>query len=96
MIEVLGKVSVTSGEDGFGPKFSANVPLVETVPEAPYGVVEAAKITVGAGFMQAGKLVSYITLPKQCPRPGFPVRCILKFFIGEPVIVDTELPCPTR
>lgn len=95
-IEVIGKASVTAGEDGFGPKFSANVPLVETVPEAPYGVVEAAKITVGAGFMQAGKLISYITLPKQCPRPGFPVRCILKFLIGEPVVVDTKLPCPAR
>jgi hypothetical protein len=96
VIEVLAKASVTSGEDGFGPKFSANVPLVETVPEAPYGVVESTKITVGAGFMQAGKLISYITLPKQCPRPGFPVRCILKFLIGEPVVVDTKLPCPTR
>jgi hypothetical protein len=95
-IEVLTKASVTSGEAGFGPKFSANVPLVETVPEAPYGVVESAKITVGAGFMQADKLISYITLPKQCPKPGFPVRCILKFLIGEPVVIDTRLPCPTR
>jgi hypothetical protein len=93
-IEVIGKVSVTPGEDGFGPKFSANVPLVETVPEAPYGVVEAAKITVGAAFMQKGKLISYISLPKQCPRNGFPVRCVLKFLIGEPVVVDTKMPCP--
>ncbi len=96
VIEVTGKASITSGGDGFGPKFSANVPLVETVPGAPYGVVEAGKITVGAAFMQAGKLISYITLPKKCPRGGFPVRAELTFLIGEPVTVDTKMPCPEK
>ncbi len=96
VIEIIGKASITSGGDGVGPKFSANVPLVETVPGAPYGVVEAGKITVGAAFMQAGKLISYITLPKKCPRGGFPVRAELTFLIGEPVTVDTKMPCPTK
>jgi hypothetical protein len=96
VIEVLGKASITSGGGGFGPKLSANVPLVETVPGAPYGVVETAKITVGAAFMQAGKLISYITLPKKCPRGGFPVHAELKFLIGEPVTVDAKMPCPTK
>ncbi|HEV7937723.1 MAG TPA: hypothetical protein VGP18_06835 [Solirubrobacteraceae bacterium] len=96
VIEVMGKAGITSGEDGFGSKFSADVPLVETVPGAPYGVVEAAKLTVGAAFMQGGKLIPYITLPKKCPRGGFPVRAELKFLIGEPVTVDTKMPCPTR
>jgi hypothetical protein len=94
VIEVLGKVSITSG--GVGSKLSANVPLVETVPGAPYGVVEAGKITVGAAFMQTGKLISYITLPKKCPRGGFPVRAELTFLIGEPVTVDTKMPCPSK
>ncbi len=96
VIEIIGKASITSGGDGFGPKFSGNVPLVETVPGAPYGVVEAGKITIGAAFMQGGKLIPYITLPKKCPRGGFPVRAELKFLIGEPVTVDTKMPCPTR
>lgn len=96
VIEVMGKASISSGGGGFGPKFSASVPLVETVPGAPYGVVEAAKITVGAAFVQAGKLISYITLPKKCPRGGFPVRAELRFLIGEPVTVDTKMPCPTK
>lgn len=96
LIEVLGKVRVTSGEDGFGPKFSADVPLVETVPEAPYGVVEAVKITVGAAFMQAGKLISYVTLPKKCPRGGFTAHFELKFLIGEPATVAAKMPCPTK
>jgi hypothetical protein len=96
VIEVMAKASITSSGGGFGPKFSASVPLVETVPGAPYGVVEAGKITVGAAFMQAGKLISYITLPKKCPRGGFPVRAELTFLIGEPITVDTKMPCPTK
>ena len=96
VIEVMVKVSVTSGGSGFGPKYSASVPLVETVPGAPYGVVEAVKLKVGAAFMQGGKLISYITLPKKCPRGGFPIRLEVKFLIGEPVTVDTKMPCPTK
>jgi hypothetical protein len=96
VIEVMGKASVTSGEAGFGPKFSASVPLVETVPEAPYGVVEAGKITVGAAFMQQGRLIPYLTLPKKCPKGGFPVRAELKFLIGAPVTVNTRMPCPAK
>ena len=95
-IELLGKAGFTYPGGSFGPKFTAAVPLVETVPGAPYGVVETAKLTVGAAYMQKGKLTSYITLPKSCPKGGFPVRAILTFLIGEPVTVDTKMPCPAR
>jgi hypothetical protein len=96
VIEILGKASFTYAGGGFGPRFSAAVPLVETVPGAPYGVVETAKLKVGAAFMQNGKLISYITLPKICPKGGFPVRSELKFLIGEPVTVNTKMPCPSK
>ncbi len=96
VIEVLGKASVTYPGGEFGPDITAAVPLVETVPGAPYGVVETAKLTVGAAFMQKGKLISYITLPKTCPKGGFPVRAELRFLIGEPVTVNTDMPCPSR
>ncbi len=96
VIEVLGKAGITYPGGEFGPELTASVPLVETVPEAPYGVVETAKLTIGAAFMQKGKLVSYITLPKTCPKGGFPVRAELKFLIGEPVTVNTKMPCPSK
>ena len=96
VIEVLGKAGVTYPGGEFGPEITASVPLVETVPEAPYGVVETAKLTIGAAFMQKGKLVSYITLPKTCPKGGFPVRAELRFLIGEPVTVDAKMPCPSK
>jgi hypothetical protein len=96
VIEVMGKASFTYVGGGFGPKFSASVPLVETVPGAPYGVVEAAKLKVGAAFMRDGKLISYATLPKKCPKGGFPVQSELRFLIGEPVTVNTTMPCPSK
>lgn len=95
VIEVMGKANFTSSGGGFGPKFTGAVPLVETVPGAPYGVVETARLTVGAAFMQKGKLVSYLTLPKTC-KGGFPARAELRFLTGEPVVVDAKIPCPSK
>jgi hypothetical protein len=96
VIEAMGKANFTYPGGGFGPKFTAAVPLVETVPGAPYGVVETVKLTIGAAFIQKGRLVSYVTLPKTCPNGGFPVRSELKFLIGEPVTVNTKMPCPSK
>lgn len=96
VIEVLAKANFTYPGGGSGPKFTAAVPLVETVPGAPYGVVETIKLTVGAAFMKKGKLTSYITFPKTCPKGGFPIRSELKFLIGEPVTLNTKLPCPSK
>jgi hypothetical protein len=96
LIEILGKGSFTTAGGLFGPEFQAAVPLVETVPEAPYGVVESVRLKIGAAFKQGKKLISYINLPKKCPKGGFPVRAELKFLIGEPVTINTKMPCPRR
>ena len=72
------------------------MPLVETVPGAPYGVVEAVKVKVGAAFKQGRKLISYATLPKKCPKGGFPVKSELKFLTGETVTVNAKMPCPKK
>ena len=37
-----------------------------------------------------------ITLPKKCPKGGFPIRAEFKFLIGEPVAVNTTTPCPSK
>jgi hypothetical protein len=94
VIEVLGKGSLTNAGGAFGPKFSAVVPLVETVPGAPYGVVELIKCKIGTAFKQGKKLISYATLPKTCPKGGFPAEVELKFLTGEPVTAEVKLPCP--
>jgi hypothetical protein len=87
LIELLSKGAFTS---------LAPTPLVITVPEAPYGSAEYIKVDVGAAFMKGKKLVSYGTLPKKCPKGGFPVKATLKFFSGESVTVTAKPPCPKK
>jgi hypothetical protein len=95
-IELLSQGGFTSGSGGFGPVFHAEVPLVLTVPEAPYGSVEVIKVKVGAAFKQGKKLVSYGTVPKKCPKGGFPVKAELKF-LGEVVVpASVKAPCPKK
>lgn len=94
LIEVLGSGTFSYPGGGFGPEFSASVPLVATVPEAPYAVVQSIHVRVGAAYRQGSHLISYITLPRHCTRPGMPVRCEITFLSGPPVQIDTKLPCP--
>ena len=81
---------------GSGPVVTAEVPLVATVPDAPYGSVEFIKVKVGAAFMKGKKLVSYGTIPKKCPKGGFPVKAELKFLSGEVASVTAKPPCPKK
>ncbi len=95
VIELLSTGKFTSAS-GSGPVVKAEVPLVSTVPGAPYGSVEFIKVKVGAAFMQGKKLVSYGTIPKKCPKGGFPVKAELTFFSGETVSVTAKPPCPKK
>jgi hypothetical protein len=94
-IELLSPGSFSSAP-GSGPVFKGEVPLVETVPGAPFGSVEFIKVKVGAAFMKGKKLVSYGTIPKTCPKGGFPVKAELKFYSGESVTVTAKPPCPKK
>jgi hypothetical protein len=94
-IELLTKGSFRAGPGG-GPEFTGAIPLVETVPGAPFGSVEFIKVKVGAAFMQGKKLISYGTIPKKCPKGGFPVKSELKFLSGETVPVSVKAPCPKK
>jgi hypothetical protein len=95
-IELLSSGKFSSPSSGFGPVLSAEVPLVLTVPGAPYGSVEFIKVKVGAAFKKGKKLVSYGTLPKKCAKGGFPVKAELKFLSGDTVTVNVKAPCPKR
>lgn len=96
VIELLSTGKFSSSGSAFGPILTTEIPLVSTVPGAPYGSVEQIKVKVGAAFMKGKKLVSYATLPKKCAKGGFPVKAELKFFSGESVTVNVKAPCPKK
>jgi hypothetical protein len=91
-----------SGGGGFGPEFSGEIPLVLTVPGAPYASVETIEITLGAAIRRHGKPIYYGTVPRKCPQGGFRVKSEFTFAengdVGTPetVVVPFRAPCPTR
>lgn len=99
-VPATGQLENLAGGEGFGPKLVTPVPLVATVPGAPYASVEAIDITLGAAYRKGGRTIYYGRVPSRCPRGGFPVRAELTFAEdGEPsrpetVSVDFKAPCP--
>ncbi len=93
-IELVSKGTLGDAAPPFGSVFTGEVPLVESVPEAPDASVEQIDIRVGAAFKAANKLVSFLTAPRTCPKGGFPVKVELSFLSGETVPADYKFPCP--
>lgn len=95
-LEVLATGSFTTAPPPFGPKLTVPVPLVETVPGAPYASVLSIKGKVGAAVKQGKKLISYGTVPKKCPKGGFKGLVEISFLSGETVKISPTVPCPKR
>jgi hypothetical protein len=95
-IEILSTGSFSGASNPFGQKLTAVVPLVSTVPEAPYASVLSIRIKVGAAYIKGKKLVSYGTVPKKCPKGGFPAKTELKFLGGETSTASIKVPCPKK
>jgi len=90
------------GGGGFGPEFTGSVPLVSTVPGAPYASVEAVDIELGTAIRKGGKTFYYGRVPKSCPAGGFRVKSEFTFAeegeLSKPVTVTVPFraPCPPR
>jgi hypothetical protein len=95
-IELISKGMLANASPPFGKVFTGEVPLVESVPGALDASVEQIKIRIGAAFKRAGKLVSYLTAPRTCPKGGFPIKVELSFLSGETVPAEARIPCPAR
>jgi hypothetical protein len=103
-LEILSKGHYTGGGGGFGPELITEVPLVPSLPGAPYASVESIKVKAGSAMKRHGKTVYYGTLPKKgsCPKGGFHVKTEVIFAEGgdptKPVTVTKEYrpPCPRK
>jgi hypothetical protein len=90
------------GSGGFGPKLITEVPLVATVPGAPFASAESINVKAGSAIKKGGKTIYYGRVPKKCPKGGFPVKAELTFAengeVSKPVVVTVpyKAPCPRK
>jgi hypothetical protein len=86
----------TTASAPFGPEFTGEVKLIDSVPGAPPVSTESINLKVGSAYKQGKKTISYGTLPKTCPSGGFPVKSELTFATGETVTASYKVPCPKK
>jgi hypothetical protein len=94
------------GAGGFGPKLKSKVPLVETVPGAPFASVESIKGVFGAAHPGPGgkkdpkHAVYYGRVPKTCPKGFLNLKTEVIFAENgeeskpETVTAEYHAPCP--
>jgi hypothetical protein len=82
----------------FGEEFMSDVKLITTLPEAPPVSTESINLKVGAAYKdkKTKKTIYYGTVPKKCPKGGFPIKSELTFQTGEHVTVPYKAPCPPK
>jgi hypothetical protein len=92
-----------SAREPFGGKVQIGVPLVETLPGAPYVSVLHLHATIGPEHLTYYHNVSGVSLafkpqgillPPSCPRASFPFAAIFSFSDGTHASASTTVPCP--
>jgi hypothetical protein len=106
-LEVLssGTIHNPHGAAGFGPEFETQIPLVASLPGAPYASVESIKVRVGNAYgpRNPKKATYYGRVPKKglCPKGGFRAKTEVIFAaVGglplQTVTKEIRVPCPHR
>jgi len=95
-IEILSKGKVVSASPPFGPTVEAEVPVIESVPGALDASAKEINVTVGAAHKQGKKTISYLTVPKKCPKGGFPLKTVMSFLGGATAEATYKAPCPKK
>ncbi len=103
-LEILSTGSYVNvgGAGGYGPELKTKVPLVPSVPGAPYASVKSITVKIGSAYKSHGKTIYYGRVPKTCPHGGFPLKTEVIFAEnGEPsqrlaVTKTYKAPCPRR
>ena len=104
-IEILSKGHYVNlnGAGGYGPELITEIPLVSTVPGAPFASVRTINVKAGSAIVQKGKVVPYGRVPKKCPKGGFPIKTEVLFDkeganppVPEAVTATYKAPCPRK
>ena len=77
------------------------MPLVETVPGAPDASVEKIVTKLGSAIKKNGKTIYWGTVPRKCPKGGFPFKVELTFaglggLSQVTVTRNLKVPCPPK
>ena len=106
-LEILSNAHYVNlgGAGGFGPELISEVPLVASVPGAPYASVKTITVKAGSAIGPKNnpkKDIYYGRVPKKCPTGGFPIKTEVIFAENgepsKPVTVTTtyKSPCPKK
>ena len=71
-LEMLMTGTYTTASAPYGRVLSLAVPLLESVPGAPYASIIELPLAVGASRDEAGVQIPSVTVPQTCPAGGFP------------------------
>ncbi len=102
VMEILSPAQIVNpdGRGGVGPELMVEVPLVASVPGAPYASARSISASVGAAYRSHGRTIYAGRLPDTCPKGGWPVKTEMIFAENgelskpEPVDVINHVPCP--
>lgn len=106
-IEIIstGKYVHLGGAGGYGPEIETEVPLVPSVPGAPYASVKTITVEAGSAIGPKNnpkKDTYYGRVPTKCPKGGFPIKTEVTFAengeISKPETVTKtyKAPCPRK
>jgi hypothetical protein len=101
-LEILSSAHYVNLESagGNGPELIAQVPLVASVPGAPYASVRSISLEVGSAYRTRGHTIYYGRVPSKCPKGGLLMRTEVIFAedgeTARPETVDASYtaPCP--
>jgi hypothetical protein len=104
LIEILSNAHYNNfvGGGGYGPELMAEVPLVASVPGAPYASVKTITVKAGSAYKSHGKTIYYGRVPTKCPKGGFPIKTEVIFAENgerskpETVTATYKAPCPRK
>ncbi len=105
LLEILsnGKYLHLGGGGGFGPEVETEIPLVASVPGAPYASVEYIRLKAGSARGSKRHPTFYGRMPKKgkCPKAGFRVKTEVKFAAvgglpAQEVTKEYRARCPQR
>jgi hypothetical protein len=101
LLEILSKGKFVGASGEYSKEFTADVPLVETVPGANDASVKFIKVKTGSAIKKGGKVTYYGTMPTKCPKKFLPVKAELTFaplggLTQQTVTAEYHAPCPRK